>query len=99
MNTTLKLKLGMVAVIVIFSILAIVPSFYPGAPSWWKNYLAPEGLKLGLDLQGGVHLVLRVDLEEAAEKSLDMAAGQLKNALAEKDITACLLYTSPSPRD
>lgn len=88
MNTSLKLKLGLVAVIVIFSLMAIIPSFYPGAPSWWKKYLAPEGLKLGLDLQGGVHLVLRVDLKEAAEKSLDMAAGQLKNALAEKDITA-----------
>ena len=77
MNTTLKLNLGLLAVIVIFSVMAIVPSFYPGAPSWWKKYLAPEGLKLGLDLQGGVHLVLRVDLKEAAEKSLDMAAGQL----------------------
>lgn len=88
MNTTLKLKLGLLAVTIIFSILAIVPSFYPGAPSWWKNYLAPEGLKLGLDLQGGVHMVLRVDLEKAAEKSLEMSAGQLKNSLAEKDITA-----------
>lgn len=91
MNTSLKLKLGLLAVIIIFSILAIVPSFYPGAPSWWKKYLAPEGLKLGLDLQGGVHMVLRVDLEEAAEKSLNMSAGQLKNALAEKDITAVLI--------
>jgi SecD/SecF fusion protein len=77
----------MLAVIVIFSVMAIVPSFYPGAPSWWTKYLAPEGLKLGLDLQGGVHLVLKVDLKKAAEKSLDMAAGQLKNSLAEKDIT------------
>ncbi len=88
MNTTLKLKLGLLAVIVVFSVMAIVPSFYPGAPSWLKKYFAPEGLKLGLDLQGGVHLVLKVDLKKAAEKSLEMAAGQLKNSLAEKDITA-----------
>ena len=91
MNTTLKLKLGMLAVIITFSILAIVPSFYKDAPSWWGKYLAPEGLKLGLDLQGGVHMVLRVDLQEAAEKTLDMAGSQLKSALAEKDITAVQL--------
>ncbi|GAB4333280.1 MAG: protein translocase subunit SecDF [Desulfobulbaceae bacterium] len=91
MNTSLKLKLGLLAAIIVFSVLAIVPSFYPGAPSWWKKYLAPEGLKLGLDLQGGVHMVLRVDLKEAAEKSLDIAANQLRNALAEKEITAVQL--------
>ena len=34
MNSTLKLKLGLLAVIVIFSAMAIIPSFYPGAPSW-----------------------------------------------------------------
>ena len=83
MNTTLKLKLGMLAVIIIFSVMAILPSFYPAAPSWVKKYFAPDGLKLGLDLQGGVHLVLRVDLKEAAEKSLGKAASQLKNSLAD----------------
>ncbi|MGW8161714.1 MAG: protein translocase subunit SecD, partial [Desulfobulbales bacterium] len=88
MNTTLKLKIGMVAVLIIFSVLAIIPSFYPQAPSWWKKYLAPEGLKLGLDLQGGIHLVLRVDLDKAAENSLDLAASDLKEMLSEKNITA-----------
>ena len=105
MNSTLKLKLGLLAMIVIFSAMAIIPSFYPGAPSWLKKYFSPGELKLGLDLQGGVHLVLRVDLKEAAEKSLDMAASQLKNSLAEKDITAVqidsgdpgkIIYTLPN---
>lgn len=88
MNTNLKLKLGLLAILIVFSVLAIVPSFYPGTPSWWKTYLAPEGLKLGLDLQGGMHLVLRVDLDKAVENSLDLAASDLKDTLTEKDITA-----------
>lgn len=105
MNSTLKLKLGLLAVVVIFSVMAIIPSFYPGSPTWLKKYFSPGELKLGLDLQGGVHLVLRVDLKEAAEKSLDMAASQLKNSLAEKDITAVqldsgdpskIIYTLPN---
>ncbi len=91
MNTTLKLKIGLLIILVLFSIMTLVPSFYPGAPSWWKKYLAPEGLKLGLDLQGGMHLVLRVDLDKAVENSLDLAAADLKDSLAEKKIKAIQL--------
>ncbi len=91
MNTTLKLKIGLLFTIILFSIMTLVPSFYPQAPSWWKKYLAPEGLKLGLDLQGGMHLVLRVDLDKAVENSLELAAGDLKESLADKGITAVQL--------
>jgi SecD/SecF fusion protein len=107
MNTSLKLKIGMLAVLIVFSVLAIVPSFYPDAPGWWKKYLAPDGLKLGLDLQGGIHLVLRVDLDKAVENSLELAAGDLKEVLAEKDITVVrmdsanpyqVVYTLPNTR-
>ncbi|BCO10201.1 hypothetical protein GF1_25770 [Desulfolithobacter dissulfuricans] len=88
MNTTLKLKIGLLVSLILFSIIVLVPSFYPSTPDWWKKYLAPTGLKLGLDLQGGMHLVLRVDLEKALENSLDLAASDLKEGLAEKGITA-----------
>ncbi len=55
---------------------------------WISKYVAPEGLKLGLDLQGGMHLVLKVDLEKAIENTLDLAASDLKEGLSEKKITA-----------
>ncbi len=96
MNTNLKLKIGLLITVIFFSIMTIVPSFYPGAPSWWKKYLAPEGLKLGLDLQGGMHLVLRVDLDKAIENSLELAASDLKEGLAAKNISAVQLE-SPDP--
>jgi len=96
MNTNLKLKIGLLITVILFSIMTIVPSFYPGAPSWWKKYLAPEGLKLGLDLQGGMHLVLRVDLDKAIENSLELAASDLKEGLAAKNISAVQLE-SPDP--
>jgi SecD/SecF fusion protein len=77
--------------------ITIVPSFYKDAPDWWKKYMAPEGLRLGLDLQGGMHLVLKVDLDKAVENSLDLAAQDLKEGLAEKKITA-VRTKSPDPR-
>lgn len=91
MNTNLKLKLGLLISLMLFAFMILVPSFYPGTPDWWKKYLAPGGLKLGLDLQGGMHLVLQVDLDKAVENSLDLAASDLKDGLAEKNISAVRL--------
>jgi SecD/SecF fusion protein len=87
MNTSLRLKLGAVFFLVFFSIITIIPSFYSATPDWWKKYLAPGGLTLGLDLQGGMHLVLKVDLERAAQNSLELIANDLKDRLAEQSIS------------
>ena len=96
MNTNLKLKIGLLFTLILFSVMTIVPSFYKGAPEWWKKYLAPQGLQLGLDLQGGVHMVLRVDLDKAVTNKLDLAAQDLKKTLAKKNISAVRL-DSPDP--
>lgn len=88
MKTALKWKIVLLAFVVFFSGITLLPSFYKNAPDWWQKYLAPEGLRLGLDLQGGMHLILRVDLEKAIDNSLDLAAQDLKEGLAEKKITA-----------
>ncbi|WP_028583536.1 protein translocase subunit SecDF [Desulfogranum mediterraneum] len=88
MNTSLKLKIGLLLTLILFSLMTLAPSFYPSAPEWWKKYLAPEGLKLGLDLQGGMHLVLQVDLDKAIENSLDLSAADFKDGLAEQQISA-----------
>ncbi|MCL2789767.1 MAG: protein translocase subunit SecD [Desulfobulbus sp.] len=93
MNSTIKLKIALVIFLLIFSGLALTPSLYHGLPDWWKKYLAPAGLKLGLDLQGGMHIVLQVDLEKAAENSLDLAASDFKTAMAEKNINAVRMGT------
>jgi SecD/SecF fusion protein len=87
MNTSLKLKLALVAFLIFSSVLTIIPSFYSATPAWWKKYMAPGGLHLGLDLQGGMHLVLKVDLNKAAQNSLELAANDLKERLSEQSIS------------
>jgi len=104
MNTSLKLKIGMLLFLVVLSVVTIIPSFYSATPDWWKKYMAPEGLRLGLDLQGGMHLVLKVDLKKAEENSLELAATDLKDGLKDKTITAVrgsskpgtILFTLPN---
>ncbi len=97
MNTMLKLKLTFLISLILFAIVTIVPSFYSGAPNWWKTYMAPEGLRLGLDLQGGMHLVLKVNLKKAEENTLEFAATDIKDTLAEQSISA--VRTSSSSAD
>ena len=87
MNTSLKLKLALVIFLIFSSVLTIIPSFYSATPPWWKKYMAPGGLHLGLDLQGGMHLVLKVNLDKAAQNSLELAANDLKERLAEQSIS------------
>jgi SecD/SecF fusion protein len=88
MNTGLKLKLIFLISVILLSFVTVVPSLYKGTPNWWKTYMAPEGLRLGLDLQGGMHLVLKVNLPKAEENSLEFAANDLKDTLTEESISA-----------
>jgi SecD/SecF fusion protein len=88
MNRSLKWKIALLAFMILFAGVILTPSLFKGAPQWWSKYLAPEGLRLGLDLQGGMHLILKVDLDKAIENSLDLSASDLKEGLAEKKVTA-----------
>jgi SecD/SecF fusion protein len=86
MTSSLRWKILILLFVTIFAGLTVAPSF-TNVPVWWQKYLAPAGLRLGLDLQGGMHLVLKVDLKKAIENNLDLSVQDLKNTLAEKKIT------------
>jgi preprotein translocase subunit SecD len=49
---------------------------------------ARQPINLGLDLQGGIHLVLGVDLDRGMENVLDRAAGDVRMALQRKGLGA-----------
>jgi len=83
----LKWKIAVLVFAILFSGVTVMPSFTDSLPGWWTKYLAPAALNLGLDLQGGMHLVLKVDIEKAKENTLELAAQDLKQALADKHIS------------
>ena len=86
MPSSLRWKAALLLFMITFSVMTVLPSFKT-VPDWWQKYMAPTGLRLGLDLQGGMHLVMKVNLQKAIENNLDLAAQDLKDALAEKKIT------------
>ncbi|MCK4837902.1 MAG: protein translocase subunit SecD [Desulfobulbaceae bacterium] len=87
MNKTLKWKMALLLGMFLMAGVILAPSLYKGAPKWMTKYVAPEGLNLGLDLQGGMHLVMKVDLDKAIANNLDLATQNLKSELADKQIT------------
>lgn len=87
MTRVLKWKIILLATLVAFAGVTLLPSFTTSMPDWWRKYIAPEGLHLGLDLQGGMHLVLEVDIDKAVENSLDFASQDLKNQLKDQRIS------------
>src|SRR5262245_19165682 len=54
--------------------------------SLWYLYPPKKTINLGLDLQGGIHLVLGVEIDKAIASQTDRAAEDLKAALERKGI-------------
>jgi len=52
----------------------------------WLTALHARPMYLGLDLRGGVHFMLQVDMQAAITKKIESYAGDLRSALREKNI-------------
>src|SRR5262245_21606981 len=57
-----------------------LPSFFSGA--WVRG----DGMTLGLDLQGGIHWLLRVDTDAAVQRELEKVASAVTDAASEQKI-------------
>ncbi len=57
-------------------------------PGWWKENLPNKGIVLGLDLQGGLHLVFEVEEEKAVDIATERVAANLVSVLEKKNIKA-----------
>ena len=55
------------------------------SPQWLTQFNALP-MYLGLDLRGGVHFLLQVDMEAALNKSLEAASGDFRSVLREENI-------------
>ena len=52
----------------------------------WLTKLNALPMYLGLDLRGGVHFLLQVDMKAALDKALEAAMGDIRSALREQNI-------------
>ncbi len=82
----LRLRAAMVAAIVLFFAGLTAANFVPAETRRASPFLPDAGLRLGLDLQGGIHWVLGVQLDEAVAHELDYVRGGIESAAKEGDL-------------
>lgn len=89
----LSWRMALVAIVVAGGLFYLFPSLCNDLPSWWTAHAGK--INLGLDLQGGMHLITEVQTDKAIENALHQYTRGMEEALDEKKIP----YTEITLRD
>jgi len=81
MSTKLKIKILLVILLSFLAFVLLLPTFVSDLPPWFTKYVYRGALKLGLDLKGGVHLVLKPDFDKALQNQFESYLHDLGNSL------------------
>ncbi len=84
-GVTVRLALFMVATLA--SLAYLTPTLVRNLPPWWSSFLPADRIHLGLDLQGGSHLVLEVKVDKAIENNVERMKADLTNLLRDRGIS------------
>ena len=89
---SLRWRIGATAALVLLLAYLALANFVPAERRAGAWYLPDQGLRLGLDLQGGIHLVIGPDLEAAVAQELGHLEDSLSRQLEEKKITGARIF-------
>ena len=81
-----KTRVILIAVFIFISFFSIIPSIYPNTPGWWKAVTGNAEMHLGLDLQGGVYLVEKVEVDKAVKEKLYKDYSDIRTFIESKNI-------------
>jgi len=89
METKTKWRTFWLSVLVLFAAATLSPSLvsHDQLPSWFSSTFNKK-IQLGLDLQGGLHIVYSVDLDKAVDDKASEIKRDLEDKLAERSIEA-----------
>jgi preprotein translocase subunit SecD len=86
MTKSFAWRVSMILAFILLSFLYLTPTMTTTLPTWWSGILPKDKIHLGLDLQGGTHLVMEVETEKAVEGALDLIATDLEDTLNTRHI-------------
>jgi SecD/SecF fusion protein len=79
-------RLILIAVLTAAAVYCALPTLTKDQAGGWHKILPGDGMRLGLDLQGGMHLILKVNLARAVQNHLELSITDLRQALREKQV-------------
>jgi preprotein translocase subunit SecD len=85
-NRGLLYRTATVLGVVLLAVICLVPNWVQTFPGWWKAVFPTQPIHLGLDLQGGIHMVLEVDADKAVQNAVDLLRDQLRRDLRDEEI-------------
>lgn len=90
MKKSVLWKIILIASTIIAAIVFFLPNtpIFKSMPKWWKSSMPDKGIVLGLDLQGGLHLVFEVEGDKAVDIAADRIASSLNSEFEKKKISA-----------
>ncbi|MGA8569840.1 MAG: protein translocase subunit SecD [Candidatus Binataceae bacterium] len=100
-----RTRLYLAAALTALAVLILLPSISGALPDWWMSTIPTPKIQLGLDLQGGTHLLLEVKLDEAVKTQLRRVADDVKQEMKQNkldvksvsvDASGAVMVTLPS---
>jgi preprotein translocase subunit SecD len=91
-----RTRLYLAGILTVLAVLILLPSVTGALPDWWTSTLPTPKIQLGLDLQGGTHLLLEVKLEEAVKNQLRRIADEVKQEMKQNKIDLKSVTVDPS---
>ena len=81
-------KLFLIFSLILLACVYVLPSVFSSLPGWWRTLgiLPTEKIHLGLDLQGGMHLVLEVQTQKAVESRIERTVQELRDAMKKAGV-------------
>jgi len=100
-------RLALIGITIILAVIFFLPNTpaFRYMPQWWQQNMPDKGIVLGLDLQGGLHLVFEVEGDKAVELTTERYASRMKDILAKKklivetSVSGLNISVSPSSSD
>lgn len=87
MKEGLRWRLALTIVVTFLALVYAMPSFLPVNKSGLGEYLPSDKINLGLDLMGGIHLTLGVDVDKAVENSLVQMGQDIRSFARDEEIS------------
>jgi len=83
-------KVILISVTLVLAVVFFLPNtpVFRHMPEWWGKSMPNKGIVLGLDLQGGLHLVFEVEGDKAVAIQTERLVATLKEMLSKRKLVA-----------